>query len=53
MSKKNKSNKKKKDKFESVFASADEFASLLEDEGNSKRAPGSSNTLLNKDKAGI
>lgn len=47
-----KKNKKKKEKFGSVFASADEFASLLEDEGSSKYAPGSSNSLMNKDKAG-
>lgn len=42
----------KKGKFDSIFASADEFASMLEDEGASKNAPGSSNQYANQDKAG-
>ncbi|XP_065161125.1 CCAAT/enhancer-binding protein zeta-like [Atheta coriaria] len=43
---------KKKTNTGSIFASADEFASLLEDEGNSKVAPGSSQQFANTDKAG-
>lgn len=35
----------------SLFASADEFATLLEDEGSSKVKPGSSNVYSNKDNA--
>lgn len=46
------SKKKKNNKFENIFASADEFASILEEEGNSAYAPGSSNAMMNKDKAG-
>lgn len=45
-------NKDKKMKFENIFASADEFAALLEEEGSSKYAPGSSNAVANKEKAG-
>lgn len=36
---------------QTIFASAEEFASLLDDEGSSKIAPGSSNALSNKDNA--
>lgn len=43
--------KVKKDDISSLFASAEEFASLLEDEGSSKYKPGSSNVMENKDKA--
>lgn len=51
--KKKKSLKKKssKDDISTLFASAEEFASLLEDEGSSKQKPGSSNVMQNKDKA--
>lgn len=35
----------------SIFASAEEFASILEDEGSSRIAPGSSNVVSNKDNA--
>lgn len=50
-------NKKTKNKFlkkgtlSSVFASADEFATLLEDEGQSKVKPGGSNVFANRDNA--
>ncbi|XP_022915981.2 CCAAT/enhancer-binding protein zeta [Onthophagus taurus] len=50
---KKKINKKKGDDLDGIFASAEEFASLLEDEGNSKRAPGGSSAVSNKDKAGL
>ncbi|KAF5287326.1 hypothetical protein FQR65_LT02199 [Abscondita terminalis] len=46
----NDSKKKKKDAVP-VFASAEEFASLLEEEGASKIAPGGSNAWANKDNA--
>lgn len=53
-----KSDKRQKNKFKkkggdlkSLFASADEFASLLEDEGQSKVKPGGSNVFANKDNA--
>ncbi|XP_064211688.1 CCAAT/enhancer-binding protein zeta [Tribolium castaneum] len=46
-----KSKKKKSKDTNSIFASAEEFASLLDDEGSSKIAPGSSNALSNKDNA--
>jgi len=46
-------NKKKKDDIASLFASAEEFASLLEDEGGSKVAPGSSEAWSNKDHANV
>lgn len=47
-----KNNKKKYNKnLNTLFASAEEFATLLEDEGSSKIAPGSSNTFVNKDNA--
>lgn len=36
---------------DSIFASAEEFASLLEDEGGSKIKPGSSNVVANRDNA--
>lgn len=36
---------------DSIFASAEEFASLLEDEGSSHIAPGGSNAIANKDNA--
>lgn len=42
---------KKNKSLNSLFASADEFASILEEEGSSKIAPGSSNAFANKDKA--
>lgn len=49
---KNKKFKKKKSGDEgSLFASAEEFASLLEDEGQSNIAPGGSNVVSNKDNA--
>lgn len=48
-----KKKQKKKDDITSLFASAEEFASLLEDEGSSNRAPGSSNTWANKDNASM
>ncbi|CAG9770496.1 unnamed protein product [Ceutorhynchus assimilis] len=43
--------KSKTDDMSSVFASAEEFASLLDEEGSSKQKPGSSNVMENKDKA--
>lgn len=46
-----KGGKKKSFASESVFASAEEFASMLEDEGGSKIAPGGSNAVSNKDNA--
>lgn len=46
-----KSKKKLKDDVSSLFASAEEFASLLEDEATSTVAPGGANTWANKDKA--
>ncbi|XP_076272674.1 nucleolar complex protein 1 [Rhynchophorus ferrugineus] len=52
--KKNKKSIKKKgnkDDISALFASAEEFASLLEDEGSSKQKSGSSNVMQNKDKA--
>lgn len=53
-SKKSKSNKLNlKDDIQSMFASADEFAMLLEEEGNSGTKPGSSSAFENKDNAGI
>lgn len=36
-----------------IFASAEEFASILEDEGNNSKIGGKSNTLSNKENAGI
>lgn len=49
---KNKKFKKKKSGDDgSLFASAEEFASLLEDEGQSSIAPGGSNVVSNKDNA--
>ncbi|XP_044748436.1 CCAAT/enhancer-binding protein zeta [Coccinella septempunctata] len=48
---KTKKNSKKNKKNESVFAPAEEFAELLEDEGSSYGKPGSSNTLSNNDKS--
>ncbi|KAJ8970201.1 hypothetical protein NQ314_001348 [Rhamnusium bicolor] len=52
--------KQKKNKFKknsnditSLFASADEFATLLEDEGSSKIKPGGSNVYSNKDNANV
>ncbi|KAK5639787.1 hypothetical protein RI129_010598 [Pyrocoelia pectoralis] len=45
------SRKKKKNDTSSLFASAEEFASILEEEGTSKIAPGSSNAWSNKDNA--
>lgn len=47
--KKGKTKKKKGDT--SLFASAEEFATLLEDEGQSKIKPGGSNVFANKDNA--
>lgn len=49
-----KQNKKLKNKGDimSNFASAEEFATLLEDEGSSKVKPGGSNVFDNKDNAG-
>lgn len=44
---------KKRADINSVFASAEEFASLLDDEGNNSKMAGSSNALSNKDNAGI
>ncbi|KAJ3662377.1 hypothetical protein Zmor_006730 [Zophobas morio] len=52
-SKKNKSKKKGNKDDSSIFASAEEFASLLEDEGSSKLAPGSSSAFANKDNANV
>lgn len=49
----NKKNKKKAKGGKSVFASAEEFAHLLEEEGSSKVAPGSSNQVQNSDKADV
>lgn len=46
-----KQKKKSKSDLNTLFASAEEFASLLDDEGSSKRAPGGSNAFSNKDKA--
>lgn len=46
-----KSKHKKPTSSDSLFASAEEFASLLEDEGSSKVAPGGSNAVANKDNA--
>lgn len=48
-----KKGKKKQPKLDlsSVFASAEEFASILEDEGSSFAAPGTSNVISNKDNA--
>lgn len=43
--------KKNKNDLNTLFASADEFASILDDEGSSKVAPGSSRVLSNKDNA--
>lgn len=43
--------KKKVGDITSLFASADEFATLLEDEGQSKVKPGGSNVFANKDNA--
>lgn len=51
-SKKNKASKVKGDDIKALFASADEFATLLEDEGSSMVAPGGSNVYANKDNAG-
>ncbi|KAF2904304.1 hypothetical protein ILUMI_01869 [Ignelater luminosus] len=48
-----KKKRKKNDDVASLFASAEEFASLLEDEGSSNRAPGSSNAWANKDNANM
>lgn len=48
--KKNKKGKlRKKGGISSIFASADEFATLLEEEGISKQKPGGSNAVLNAD----
>lgn len=44
-------NKRKRPSSDSIFASAEEFASLLEDEGSSKIRPGGSNAVANKDNA--
>ncbi|XP_018569257.1 CCAAT/enhancer-binding protein zeta [Anoplophora glabripennis] len=55
----NKPNKGKKNKYKdkdnvmSLFASAEEFATLLDDEGSSKIKPGSSNVYANKDNANV
>lgn len=49
--KKGKSQLKKKSDIKSLFASAEEFATLLEDEGQSKVKPGGSNVFANKDNA--
>ncbi|KAK9877934.1 hypothetical protein WA026_020157 [Henosepilachna vigintioctopunctata] len=49
---KNKKSKKNKKGMESIFASADEFASLLDEEGISKKKSGGANTLSNLDQAG-
>lgn len=43
--------KKKGGDSTSLFASAEEFATLLEDEGQSKVKPGGSNVFANKDNA--
>lgn len=43
------SKKKKNGDLGSLFASAEEFASILEDEGSSGIAPGGSNVVSNKD----
>lgn len=43
--------KKKANTSGSLFASAEEFASILEDEGSSKAKPGSSHAVSNKDNA--
>ncbi|XP_050301138.1 CCAAT/enhancer-binding protein zeta [Anthonomus grandis grandis] len=43
--------KAKKDDMSSVFASAEEFATLLDEEGSSKQKPGTSNVMDNRDKA--
>ncbi|KAJ8976913.1 hypothetical protein NQ317_014085 [Molorchus minor] len=53
VSKKSKKNKFKKngEDLSSLFASAEEFATLLEEEGSSKVKPGGSNVYSNKDKA--
>lgn len=54
-----KSNKPKKNKYKgkdditSLFASAEEFSTLLEDEGSSKIKPGGSNVYSNKDNASM
>lgn len=48
---KKKLKKKQKGDITSLFASADEFATLLEDEGQSKVKPGGSNVFANKDNA--
>ncbi|KAJ8925033.1 hypothetical protein NQ315_001204 [Exocentrus adspersus] len=52
---KGKKNKLKKpgDDISSLFASADEFATLLEDEGGSQVKPGGSNAFSNKDNANV
>lgn len=42
---------RKTDDVSSLFASADEFATMLEDEGSSKVKPGGSNAFSNKDNA--
>ncbi|RZC38241.1 CCAAT/enhancer-binding protein zeta, partial [Asbolus verrucosus] len=52
-SQKSKMKKKKGNDMKSLFASAEEFASLLEEEGNSKIAPGGSNQFANKDNADL
>ncbi|XP_050506549.1 CCAAT/enhancer-binding protein zeta [Diabrotica virgifera virgifera] len=44
---------KKKGDIMSNFASAEEFATLLEDEGSSKFKPGGSNAFANKDNANV
>jgi ribosome biogenesis protein MAK21 len=50
---KRKLKKMKSDDVTSIFAAAEEFASLLDDEGASKIAPGGSNQFSNKDNANI
>ncbi|XP_066138108.1 CCAAT/enhancer-binding protein zeta-like [Euwallacea fornicatus] len=45
------SSKKKQKDTASLFASAEEFAALLDDEGSSKQKPGTSSIMANKDKA--
>ena len=50
--KKPKRKNKKGKELNSIFASADEFAALLEEEGASGKAPGTSSAYSNKDKAG-
>ncbi|KAI4470572.1 ccaat-binding factor-related [Holotrichia oblita] len=44
---------KKKGDINGVFASAEEFASILEDEGNNSKMGGRSNTLSNKENAAV